>query len=333
MKYSIGIGLTSSCNCDCKFCYASKNCETHLPFGQIKYLCENVELEALNFGTGESALHPEFRQIIRYLHTNNVKMALTTNGYSVSYLSDEELLWFNDIDFSLDFPRKRLHDSIRAFGLFDSVMRGIERCKKLRVEVSIVMCLMNINFKYVQEMLALVESLDVNLRINVYKPVHAEEYKMTFKQFWYAISSLLDNSKLVSCSEPIVNAFIENSAEQKGSPCSKTSFRVRPDGGIMPCVYWDRSFYSIKELSQRSLERFQIQTEEMRIIPIECKNCKLVEKCRGGCLARRLYGRGLENPDEYCPLQKNKKIKLHVEWVSVKDLVHSQYLCTIIVRR
>ena len=330
--YSVGIGITDECNYNCKHCYSRPRSDkfTRLNFNSLKKLCESIKINSINFGTGESILHPDFKKMIKYIHKRGIKMSLTTNGLSINKLSDDKVKLFNDIDFSLDFPSKKDHDAFRRAGAFDNVINGIKKCKRLGVECSIVLVIMNSNYKEIPNMLSIAKELGVNLRLNVYKPKYNKNLKLTYHQFWTAIKSLFDNSKIISCSEPVINALIKHECNDGGSPCGKHSLRIKPDGGIIPCVYWNKNDFVIKDLITKQLE-FNKSNEfrKARIIPSECKDCELVEYCKGGCSARRLYN-NINKKDEYCFIDK-KWPKLNVEWATPKDLVHSGYLCTIIV--
>ena len=62
MGYSIGIGITNRCNYKCSHCYSREHDkkEIDLTLKDIKYLCHNLDIQAVNLGTGESILHPQF---------------------------------------------------------------------------------------------------------------------------------------------------------------------------------------------------------------------------------------------------------------------------------
>jgi len=331
-QYSIGMGITNECNYSCKHCYSRPKDGkfSRLSFDMIKRLCKSLDVYSINFGTGESILHPDFKKIIKFLHDNKIKISLTTNGLSVSKLSDGELKFFNDIDFSLDFPMNNVHDLFRGKGAFESVMAGIDRCKALGVECSIVVAVMKTNYRYIPELLLIAAEKGVNLRVNIYKPKNEKSLKLSYREFWTAIKLLFDNSKIISCSEPIVNALIKHKVCGGGSPCGKKSLRVRPDGGIVPCVYWDEYDLTLEDLKKRdSSLRKSRMFDKARTVPEECRDCELFEYCKGGCSARRLYN-NINKKDEYCFISR-KKPELNVEWAKKKDLVHSSYLCTIIV--
>lgn len=339
MNYSVGIGITNQCNYNCSHCYSREEQKYNLSFEQVAELCNHLEIDSINFGTGESGLHSDFLRIIEYVHEKGIKMALTTNGYTAALLSDEYLKLFNDIDFSLDFVQKDNHDAFRGVGASNMVERGIERCKKLGVEASMACAMMKDNYYYMDKMVEKAREFGMNLRVNVYKPVHTDKHLLSYDEFWEGIARLFYHSKIVSCSEPIVNALIGNKTLDGGSRCGKQSLRIRPDGGIVPCVYWNKSMSSISELvnnkKEMSADGFSLYidrvTTETKIIPEECRECDVLDICQGGCAARRLYN-DLNKPDPYCfKLGGRKEPMINFEWGQSKDLVHSNYLCTIIV--
>lgn len=339
IKYNVGIGLTNACNLNCPHCYSRISRKslhskiTSICFSDLKLVCEKLKVNSINLGTGESWLHPQFLDIFNYLHAKKIKLSLTTNGFTASKLTDEELTWLNDIDFSLDFPTAKAHNLFRGQDVFEKVIKNIKRCKKLGVETSIVTVLMNSNYKYMGEMVELAKKLDVNLRVNVYKAVRSKEYKPTYAEFWKGIKFLFKKSQIISCSEPIVNAAINNVVSEGGSPCGKNSLRITPDGKIVPCVFWNRSDLKIKDLLKNKAHLLEEGKEAIRIrkVPEECMNCEQLTICKGGCAARRVYN-NLNKPDEYCFKIRNNKPRLDYKFGETKDLVHSNYLCTIIVK-
>lgn len=333
MKYSVGIGLTDKCNLKCPHCYSrSGDAPAFLPAETVMRLCESLEIKDINFGTGESWLHPQFLEIVKALRDEQMEMALTTNGYTVAKMSDQELRLFQEIDFSLDFPNEPENDSWRGGGSFRSVTSGIYRCQEAGCEVSVACCLMNNNYKYMGKMVELCAGLGVHLRINVYKPVHTNAYKPSYSEFWEGIRLLLGNSRLVSCSEPIVNALMGHRPSSAGGPCGKGSLRVKPSGEIIPCVYWRDTGIFVDDILANGSEILEALVERvnMRHIPEVCNSCSVLDICGGGCAGRRVH-ESLLAPDEYCFMLRGDIPDIKFRWASSRDLVHSGYLCTLIV--
>ena len=89
---NVGIGLTSKCNCNCEHCYSRiYGNNTFLDTGTLFNFFKTFQIESVNFGTGESFYHPDFLAIIHHLYQKNVKISVTTNGYTVANITDEQL--------------------------------------------------------------------------------------------------------------------------------------------------------------------------------------------------------------------------------------------------
>ena len=338
MRFAMGIGLTNACNYNCSHCYSRGPEIAYLPFGRFKFLCDNLEIESMNFGTGESYLHPDFMRIVQYAHGKGIRLSVTSNGYTINNLDDAHLKIFNDVDLSLDFENSTAHDTFRGTGAASDVYRGVERCKKLGVEVSLVTAMMKDNYNQMDRLVSIAKSLEVNLRINTYKPVNTFKHALSYEEFWQGIQLLLEPSALISCSEPVVNALIGNKTLDGGSPCGKKSLRINPNGGIVPCVYWKEPRCTIEDLvaAKASLPDPDFQgyvqriAAEPRIIPEACVDCKHLDICKGGCAASSYY-RNINEPDPYCHVLRGDTPQIRYKWGESKSLVHSNYLCTIIV--
>src|SRR5579864_4510358 len=93
---ALGLGLTNECNLKCAFCYRDPTRADRLSLDQVKSVMESLPVRSVNLGTGENGLHPEFKAILAYLRTRPVKLTITSNGYSVAVLEDDELRAFHD---------------------------------------------------------------------------------------------------------------------------------------------------------------------------------------------------------------------------------------------
>jgi len=251
-------------------------------------------------------------------------------------MSDDELRMLRDIDFSLDFAEKKAHDEWRGDGNFQDVITGIERCLDKGLNVSIATTLMNANYHQIPNLLKIAQSYGILLRINVYKAVRDKSLRLNYTEFWDSIKIILSSGKLVSCSEPIINALLQSGSSSSGAPCGKQSCKIDSQGYIYPCVYWNEPTSHVSMLPDRQTGKTQdILTECPNTIPRPCLTCDALSICRGGCMARRLYGNGLENPDEFCFKSGTHAVPniSCVDWDEHHSecLIHSGYLCTIIV--
>src|SRR5437764_11559667 len=142
---SLGLGLTNECNLACAFCYRDPTRTDRLSLEQVKSVMERLPVHAVNLGTGENGMHPEFKAILGYLRTKPVKLTITSNGHSVSVLEDDELRAFHDIEFSLDYATEAEQDAQRGRGNWALVHRQAERCVKLDIPVTMISVMMKSN--------------------------------------------------------------------------------------------------------------------------------------------------------------------------------------------
>jgi len=330
---SVGVGLTNNCNLYCAHCYRDQGRIHNLTLEDIKSVCESLEdIGSIGFGTGENGLNPQYFQIIEYLIEKGIKLTLASNGYTLSITSDDMLRYFRDVEFSVDFPEQERQDAFRGEGNWRTIMDAIDRCGRLGVKVSILAVLMNVNYKDQGRLASLAKSLGADFRVNVYQPMFTDTFMLSYEQYWEAYRRLLDQSELISVTEPLVNTFL-GFANSNGTPCGGNSIRITPDRRLKPCVYWPVSDVTIEDLLEKGDAVFQTPLfNETRHTPQFCLSCEHVRSCGGGCAARRVLRGRFNEPDEYCPIVRGEKIDLRSHLSSAEQPLRTGSICTTIVR-
>jgi radical SAM protein with 4Fe4S-binding SPASM domain len=181
-------------------------------------------------------------------------------------------------------------------------------------------------------LVAVARDLGTNLRVNVYQPVGQDEFMLSYEQFWEAYRRLMDAGRLLSSSEPIVNAILGLDS-LSGSPCGRQSIRFTPRRYITPCVYWPQPDLTLEDLSvltARSILESE-QFKRARLVPDACRDCSHVASCGGGCASRRALLGDLNQPDLYCPLVRGEAIDLAFTPAPQKDLPRGGNVCTTII--
>ena len=329
---SLGIGLTSDCNLHCAHCYRDQRQIYNLTMADVQKVCNSLEISSVGLGTGENGLNPQYFEILDYLHRDNVQMTLATNGYTLSITSDEKLKYFKDVEFSIDFPDPSRQDQFRGEGNWQTVMAGIERCRRLGIRVSILAVLMNLNYTDLGRIARLAAALGADFRVNAYQPIYTEEFLPGFEQYWEAYKILFAQSEIISVTEPLVNTFLGLNG-LRGSPCGGRSMRVTPDGKLKACVYWPDSDLTIDDLVEKKEAVFDSpQFQKTHYTPKFCLDCEHVDNCGGGCAARRRLRGRLQEPDEYCPIYRGKMVTLAGKLSSAAKPLRTGSICTTIVR-
>lgn len=332
MKVSVGIGITNDCNLNCAHCYRPQDQIYQLSLVDIRSICEQLDVASFNMGTGESWLHPQFPEIVEYLSGRGIKMSMASNGHSLNDMPSSILCQFHDVEVSVDFATPQEQNAFRGEGNWTCVMNAIERCHALGVEVTILATLMNANYDQMDGLVAVAGDVGANLRVNVYQPVQQNDFLLSYDQFWEGYRRLFGAGRLLSTSEPIVNAMLGLDS-LVGSPCGRQSIRFTPRRYITPCVYWPHPDLTLADLGGLTAEEIleSEQFRQSRLVPDACRDCPHVASCGGGCASRRILLGDLNTADIYCPLVRGETMDLSVTIAPEKDLPRGGNVCTTII--
>ena len=302
MSVAVGIGLTNECNLACPHCYRPTLTQQRLSIPQVETILDNLEVGSINLGVGENGVHPEYREMLGLFREREVKTAITSNGYSLAMLTDEELAGFHSVELSFDFPTKEEMDEFRGPRAWEMAMESLERCQSLGISTSVAAVMMSNNFDRMGEVARFAFGLGSDLRVNVYQPVIGEEFTLSYGQFWQGFAKLFAAGPVVVCSEPLVNA-IMGLETTRGNPCGQRSIRALPAGTISPCPYWPAAAGRVSHLADPKRNVWDTREfEKSRHLPQACEPCRFAESCAGGCASRRALRDKLDEPDEYCPV-------------------------------
>ena len=319
VAYALGIGLTNDCNLHCAHCYRAPGVP-RLSMEDLQAACEHLEISSVNLGTGESALHPQFHEMVAYLRQQGARLAITSNGYSVGTMSDDERRHFHTIEFSLDFATREEQDAFRGAGNWDLVLAGLDRCRALGIRTSVIAVMMRTNWDRMAAIARVADAHGAMFRLNVYQPVTTDAFTLSYEQYWEGFRLLFAQTRLIACSEPLVNAII-GLGTTRGSPCGTTSIRISPRGEVTPCPYWPGASLTLRDLAQQGGEVTHTpEFTQTRVVPDACRGCRFVESCGGGCASRRALRGSLNAPDEYCPVVRGVEISLPFTLANPEDL-------------
>ena len=254
MGLALGVGLTNACDLECAHCYRDTGRIDQLSLEQVTSACECLPVRSINLGTGENGLHPHYAEIVRELATRGVKLSLTSNGYTIERSSDETLRAFREVEVSIDFPTEAEQDAFRGRGNWKRVMVAIERAQGLGVTVTVLTVMMKTNFRRLPEIAKVAFAAGANYRVNVYQPVKTDAFTLTYEEFWDGFRRLLAAARLVSTTEPILNAML-GEPFKNGSGCGRQTVRITPKGDIVPCVYWNKSDLRLEDLPAQGASR------------------------------------------------------------------------------
>jgi radical SAM protein with 4Fe4S-binding SPASM domain len=307
--FALGVGLTNSCNLSCAHCYRATGTDA-LRADDVLAAADAIPTRAVNFGTGENGLHPDFARLVRELAARGVAVSVTTNGFSAKALDDHELRLLSDVEFSIDYPTEEAHDAARGAGNWALIEEQMARCRGLGIRATIVAVLMSTNYRAMPSLARLAGAREALLRVNVYQAVRGNAFALSYDQFWEAWRSLLEAADLVTCGEPILRAMLDI-PRAPGAGCGVETVRVTPRGAVVPCVYGGDAELKLEDVLRLGPSVVQDPSfKRLETVPAACTSCPHLATCGGGCASRRLLKGGLDRPDEFCPLVRGKRVEL-----------------------
>lgn len=329
--YSIGLALTDDCNLTCAHCYRDTINIGQLSLADVKAICAAVPVRSINLGTGENGLHPEFQPILAYFREQGIRHTITTNGFSIALLSDDELAGFHSVEVSIDFPSEAEQDAFRAPGNWRECLAVLDRCRRLGVATTITAVMMATNFDRLAPIARLAADHQATFRVNVYQPVQSDRFTLSYEQFWTGFRHLFAATRVIACTEPLVNAILGIGGIE-GPGCGKGTLRITAKRRLLPCVYWPTPGPGLGRLLQEGAAvTTSTEWQRIRTLPDACQECRYVTTCQGGCASRRALRSKLEEPDEYCPIVRGDTQV--IEWLRAigRDLPKAGSACTTIV--
>jgi radical SAM protein with 4Fe4S-binding SPASM domain len=329
-QFALGLGLTNECNLSCAFCYRDPSRVDRLSLDQVRSVLERIPVRSVNLGTGENGLHPEFPELLDYLRKQPIKLTMTSNGFSVKAVPDEDLAAFKDIEFSLDYPTKAEQDGQRGDGNWDLLHEQAARCNQLGVPVTFIAVMMQSNYDRLADIAAIAKSFGAVLRINVYQSVRSDKYALTYDQYWDGFEALFAKTDVIAIGEPLVRAMAGLPPRTGG--CGVGTVRVTPRATVQPCVYWPGAGAPLDVLLETGPDVVQTPAfVDARSVPEACRSCDHLAACRGGCSGRRRLMGALAEPDPYCPIIKGKPRKLTIRMAETREMPKLESACTTIV--
>lgn len=327
---ALGLGLTNECNLSCSFCYRDPTRADRLSLDQVKSVMESLPVRSVNLGTGENGMHPDFKTILAYLRTKQVKLTITSNGHSVAVLEDGELHAFHDVEFSLDYPTQAQQDAQRGPGNWTLIHQQAERCVKLGIPVTIISVMMKSNYLRLSEVARLAKNFGAPLRVNVYQAVRSDVYALTYEEYWEGFRRLFEETDVIAIGEPLVRAMAGLPPLLAG--CGVSTVRVTPRATTQPCVYWPGSGEPLSDLVAAGTDILaSAPFEQARAVPQACEPCQFRQSCHGGCAGRRRLQGALLEPDFYCPIVRDERPEFKIRMAANRDLPKLSSSCTTIV--
>ncbi len=329
-SFALGLGLTNECNLACSFCYRDPTRVDRLSLDHVRSALGSLSVRSVNLGTGENGMHPEFGPMLAYLRDQPIKLTITSNGYSIAVLDDEQLSAFKDVEFSLDYPTEAEQDAQRGEGNWALIHEQAARCRRLGVPVTFIAVMMKANFDRLAEIAEIARAYEAPLRLNVYQSVRSDIYAMSYEEYWQGFATLFARTDVIAIGEPLVRAMAGMPPRQGG--CGVATVRVTPRATVQPCVYWPGQGAPLGVLLDLGPDiTGTAPFAAARSVPEACGGCSHLDTCGGGCAGRRRLHKALDQPDHYCPVIRGDERIMTLKMAATRELPKLESACTTIV--
>ncbi len=277
LKY-LQLHITERCNLNCRHCYIGDKNSHDLKLHVIAKILEEFSqygVKLLITG-GEPLLHRNFWDILKLAGDYPIRVEVLTNGTLVTPEVALGLSKYADgVQISLDGLKKG-HEALRGSGTFEVAVEGIMNANEfMSVTCATMIHSKNLNeFDAMQSMLKELGVAEWTLDLpskagNMVRhseiEVPYDEAALIFKKYGYSSGVHLGDDAY-SCGSHI---------------CS-----VSATGEVSKCGLFKEAVGNAEEASLQRCWQVVVERYIPKLDELECKECKVLEECRGGCRFR-----------------------------------------------
>jgi len=201
--------LTEGCNLRCRHCWIAPKYQSEtnqypaLDLNLFKSVIEQAKalgLTGVKLTGGEPLLHPQIKEILEHIQTENLRLTVETNGVLCTPELAQKLAACKDpfVSVSLDGADAGTHEWVRGVaGCFDEVMDGIRNLVEAGFNPQIIMSVMRPNKDQLEPMVRVAENLGAgSVKFNIVQPM-ARGSKMHDSGETLSIEELVDLGRWV----------------------------------------------------------------------------------------------------------------------------------------
>lgn len=347
--------LTLKCNLRCIHCGsgAGKKREGELTLEEAINLCYDLKktgCRSVALMGGEPLLSENFYIIAEKLKELSIDISIITNG---TIYDDEIFRRLKELNpavlsTSIDGSKPQTHDRIRGVkGSFEKTMSFIDRALSLNLPVSVITTVSKLNISELNEIKNLIKGRKIAWQIQC---VGAEgnrfdrSYLLDSKEF-YSVGVFIETMRRIYPVEelPVIgahdlgyNSCIINNIwlydRWKGCQAGISVVGIRSNGDVMGCLSLNNDRFIEGNIKKRSL--YDIWNDEKSFAYTRnfkredagenCKNCKFIDECKGGCSEMSLSLTSTLHNDPYCfyKIEKENMNWFYRKWLKLKSFFY-----------
>lgn len=327
---------TLGCPSKCSYCWSSEEGSPIMSIDTVSDVVEWLKIfrddpVTFTFHGGEPLLAGAefYRRALPMLSESLSRLspnfALQTNLWRLTPELAQVLAQYEiPIGSSLDGPRE-LNDLQRSEGYYDKTMRGYEIAKENGLQVQFICTFTSRSVKFKEEIFNYFLENDLTLKLHPALPSlrssDPEEWALDPEEYGellvYLLNKYLENMDRIEVRN--INDYCRCVFTGRGTVCTfvdcmENTFAVGPDGSIYPCYrFVGMPEYVMGNVRDRpSQEALASSSAGQRMrrfkehVDRECKRCKHIRYCRGGCPYNAIAPTGgeIRGVDPHCVAYK-----------------------------
>ena len=326
--------LTKGCNLRCRHCWITpkfQGDDQSYPslapdlFRSILEQAKPLGLSSLKFTGGEPLIHPQITELLDHVQTENLPLAVETNGVACTPELAGKIRACKDpfVSVSLDGADAETHEWVRGVkGCFEAALAGIKNLVDEGLPPQIIMTVMRRNVSQMDSMARLAESLGASsLKFNVLQPtargahIHESHGALSIEELLelgrWVENDLSKTTKMrLMFDHPMAFRPLGKIYSSQSDGCGTCGvlgiLGVLGDGAYALCgigetvpemVFGHAGTDRLEDVWMGSPVLTEIREGMPKALKGICGQCLMRSRCRGSCIAQNYYS----NKDLWAP--------------------------------
>jgi len=323
--------FTLACNLRCIHCgsTAGKKREDELSIDEAIKLCYDLKktgCKSVALMGGEPFLRKDFWIVARKIRELEMELSVITNGtvYNEDTFKELKKLDIQALATSIDGANPETHDKIRGVdGAFNKTISFIEKALSYDLPVSVITTVSKLNISELDGIKDLIKGRNIAWQVQI-AGSEGERFDKSYllsEEEFYSVGLFIEalRRKYNIRELPVIGAhdmgynscIIRNIYlydKWNGCQAGISIVGIRSNGDVLGCLSINNDKYVEGNVRKKSLydiwndEKSFRYTRNFKIEDIgeNCKNCKYIEDCKGGCSEMSLSKTGVFHNDPYC---------------------------------
>ena len=318
--------LTEGCNLRCRHCWIAPKYQTEgnrYPaldldlFKSIIGQAKPLGLTGVKLTGGEPLLHPQIKEILEYIQTQELRLTVETNGVLCTPELAEKMAVCKDpfVSVSLDGADAETHEWVRGVeGCFNKATEGIRHLVTVGMRPQIIMSLMRHNKDQMERMVRLAERIGAgSVKFNIVQPtargekIYESGEALNIEELvelgdWVESTLSTSTSLRVDYDHPLAFRPLGKMFGYNGDGCgvcgilgilgvlAHGSYALCGIGEVVPdLVFGHATTNPLEDVWNKSLVLVELRKGLPQRFEGICGDCLMKGLCLGSCLAQNYY--------------------------------------------